>query len=182
MEDKPKRRRMNPQNDQVVDPDAWDVNGCSANVRYHTSFTETLVIEFWYDKHYWNRLHLGDREGERLGIDFEFVEPLVVKGYKYVSYYASKHKDFMFLNYPPKKTRALRVVLRQTFDKKDTLNIVVEYHFVSLDKIEVTIVTAMSTENFQLGDNQYAIEFKEDESVLYRLVNKKVIVIDNYLE
>ena len=40
----------------------------------------------------------------------------------------------------------------------------------------------MSNDEFQLSDNQYAIEFDNQESSLYRLVNKKIIKVDDYEE
>lgn len=168
------------QGEVVIDTHAWHENCSSNKVRHHTKFNENFQIDFWYDKHYWDRLHLGDDDGEREGIDFEFVEPLVIKSFKYLMYYALKHTEFLFVNYPPPPERFLRVVLRQKFEDKPTLNVVVEYHFISLNNFEVTIVTAMSSEDFNLGDNQYAIEFIDNDSTLYRLVNYKVIEVDNY--
>jgi len=178
-----KRKRISKDNSEVIiDVDAWLENCASKKVRHHTTFAENFQIEFWYDKHYWDRLHQGDDDGDRVGIEFEHVEPLVVKSFKHLIYYSLKHKELLFVNHPPPRTRNIRVVLRQTFTDKTILNIAVEYHFVSLNKFEVTIVTAMSIEGFQLGDNQYALEFNETESTLYRLVNKQVVTVDNYDE
>lgn len=183
MNRKEKRKRISKDNSEVIiDVDAWLENCASKKVRHHTTFAENFQIEFWYDKHYWDRLHQGDDDGDRIGIEFENVEPLVVKSFKHLMYYSLKHKELLFINHPPPRTRNIRVVLRQTFTDKTILNIAVEYHFVSLNKFEVTIVTAMSIEGFQLGDNQYAIEFNETESTLYRLVNKQVVTVDNYDE
>lgn len=183
MNRKEKRKRISKDNSEVIiDVDAWLENCASKKVRHHTTFAENFQIEFWYDKHYWDRLHQGDDDGDRVGIEFKNVEPLVVKSFKHLMYYSLKHKELLFVNHPPPRTRNIRVVLRQTFTDKTILNIAVEYHFVSLNKFEVTIVTAMSIEGFQLGDNQYAIEFNETESTLYRLVNKQVVTVDNYDE
>lgn len=185
MNRKERRRRIFEPKDKgesVVDIDAWLENCSSKKVRHHTTFTENFQVEFWYDKHYWDRLHLGDDNGDRVGIEFEFVEPLVVKSISHLIYYSLKHKDFLFVNHPPPKTRNIRVVLRQTFNDKLTLNIAAEFHFISLRKFEVTIVTAMSVDEFDLGDNQYAIEFNEDQSTLVRLVDGKVTKIDDYEE
>lgn len=178
-----KRKRIShDKKETIVDLNAWIENCASKKVKHHTTFTENFHVEFWYDKHYWDRLHLGDDEGDRAGIEFEHVEPLLTKSFKHLLYYSLKHKDLLFVNHPPPRTRNIRIVLRQVFPHKTTLNIVVEYHFISLFKFEVTIITAMSIEDFQLGDNQYAIEFNEAESALYRLVNKKIIKVDDYQE
>lgn len=183
MNRKEKRKRISDNNiDPITDVEAWLENCSSKKVRHHTTFVENLQIEFWYDKHYWDRLHLGDANGDRVGIEFKYVEPLVVKSFKHLIYYSLKHRDLLFVNHPPPRTRNIRVVLREKFSDKTTLNIVVEYHFISLNKFEVTIVTAMSIEEFQLGDNQYAIEFDNKESILYRLINRQVVRVDDYDE
>ena len=178
-----KRKRILEVNvENILDLEAWLENCTSKKVRHHTTFVENFHVEFWYDKHYWDRLHLGDGDGDRVGIEFENVEPLVVKSFKHLIYYSLKYREFLFVNHPPPKTRNIRIVLRQNSDEKTTLNIVVEYHFISLNKFEVTIVTAMSNEQFQLGDNQYAVEFSEEKSILFRLVNKQVVKVDDYEE
>ena len=178
-----KRKRISDNNNvTITDNEVWLENCTSKKVRLHFVFEENLQIEFWYDKHYWDRLHQGDNNGNRVGIEFENIEPLVVKSFKHLIYYSLKHKDFIFVNHPPQKTRNIRVVLRENFEDKDKLNIAVEYHFINLNKFEVTIVTAMSNDEFQLSDNQYAIEFDNQESSFYRLVNKKIIKVDDYEE
>jgi hypothetical protein len=183
MNRKEKRKRIiEDKGEIIIDVETWLENCASKKVRHHTTFTENFQIEFWYDKHYWDRLHLGDDDGQRIGIEFKHVEPLVINSFKHLMYYSLKHRDLLFVNHPPPRTRNIRVVLRQTFTDKATLNIVVEYHFINLKKFEVTIVTAMSTDQFELGDNQYAIEYNEEQSTLFRLVNKQIIKVDNYTE
>jgi hypothetical protein len=114
-----KRKRISENNiETIIDVEAWLENCASKKVRHHTTFTENFQIEFWYDKHYWDRLHLGDDDGDRVGIEFEYVEPLVVKSFKHLMYYSLKHRDLLFVNHPPPKTRNIRVVLRQTFVEK----------------------------------------------------------------
>lgn len=185
MNRKEKRKRISEakyKGEIIIDVEAWLENCSSKRVRHHTTFTDNFQIEFWYDKHYWDRLYLGDENGDRIGIEFEFVEPLVIKSFKYLIYYSLKHKDLLFVNHPPQKTRNTRVVLRETFNDKTTLNIVAEYHFINLNKFEVTIITAMSIDEFELGDNQYAIEFTGEQSTLFRLVNKQIVKVDSYEE
>lgn len=183
MNRKEKRKRIiEDKGEIIIDIETWLENCSSNKVRHHTTFTENFQIEFWYDKHYWDRLHLGDDDGHRKGIEFKYVEPLVVKSFKHLMYYSLKHRDLLFVNHPPPRTRNIRIVLRQTFTDKTTLNIVVEYHFINLKKFEVTIVTAMSNDQFKLGDNQYAVEFNEEQSTLIRLVNKQIIKVDDYEE
>lgn len=40
----------------------------------------------------------------------------------------------------------------------------------------------MSNDRFELGDNQYAVELNEEQSTLFRLVNKQIIKVDDYEE
>lgn len=134
------------------------------------------------DKHYWDRIQFGDDSGERVGIEVEFVEPLILKSFNHLIYYSLKHKDFTFINHPPPKGRNIRIVLRQIFDDKETLNVVVEYHFLKLNTYEVTVKTAMSIDVFNLADGQYLIEFSNDESVLSTFKKGQIIEVDKYNE
>lgn len=58
------------------------------------------------------------------------------------------------------------------------LNVTIEAHFKSLREYEITVKTAMCTDDFRISDNQYVIEILGDESsILKKLVNKKIIEI-----
>lgn len=168
----------------VVDIESYTENSCSKLAKPIITHTHNTSIELWVDKHYMLRVQFGDENGEREGIDLEFVQELIEKSYKHLVYYSLKHKDFLFINHPPQKSRNLRVVLRQGYDNKPTLNVVVEYHFVSLECIEVTVKTAMCKDDFELSDGQYAIEFNKNSSTLYlyRRNTKTVNTIDSYDE
>lgn len=166
----------------IVNTGLFTENCASKNAKFHINFTEETKTEFWLDKHYWDRLHFGDNNGERINIDVAFVESLVLKSFKHLVYYSLKHKEFVFINHPPPKSRNIRVVLRQTFSNKPILNVAVEYHFLKLNTYEVTVKTAMSIEGFDLSDGQYAIEFTDNESTLYAFKNKKITGMDTYFE
>lgn len=161
--------------DVVYDDESYTSNACSDNAKFKNTFNENLEIEFWIDKHY------SYREMEREGIGIEVVEALVKKSFIHILYYSSKH-NFIFVNHPPKKQRGIRFVIQHIFPKKEKLNIVVEYHFLKLNLLEITVITALCKDDYYLFDGQYAIEFHEDESVLY--FNEKGITseIDDYNE
>ena len=164
--------------DEIFDKDAFVENCSTKKAKYHIEFIENSKTEIWIDKHYWDRILLEDRDG----IEIKFVEPLVIKSFKHLLYYCLKHKDFSFINHPPPKSRNIRVVLRQLFNNKEPLNVAVEYHFLKLNSYEVTIKTAMSVEQFDLGDGQYLIEFNENESTLYSFRKRQLNEIDKYYE
>lgn len=130
------------------------------------------------------RVQFGDNTGKREGITLNLVQELVEKSFRHLIYYVLKHKDFIFLNYPPPKTRNIRIVLMQKNPDQKILNVVAEYHFVSLKPIEVTIKTAMANSHFKLSDGPFAISFddNQDSSQLYlfRSNNNTIISIDQY--
>ena len=162
----------------TFDKDAFTENCSTENARKQIEFTENLKTELWIDKHYWNYITSKEREG----IELEFTEPLITKSLKHLLYYSLKLKEFNFVNHPPKQMRNIRVVLRQLFKTKLPLNVTVECHFINLNIFEVTIITAMSVENFKLSDGQYLIEFNDLSSTLYSFKTRQLKEIDSYSE
>ena len=177
-----KRRRITIINSQLNDPDEYKQNSCSANAKQIELFSETVDIELWIDKHYSVRNQFGDDDGPREGIGEEYTKSLIKKSFRHLMYYSSKHKDFLFVNHPPKKNRNIRIVLIDKFSNATPLNVVAEYHFVKLNIYEVTIKTAMRKDEFDLSDGQYAIAFEEDYSILYKDQKRDTIRIDDYSE
>lgn len=58
------------------------------------------------------------------------------------------------------------------------LNVVIEVHYKSLDEFEITVKTAMCSNDFRAADNQYVIEiFDYDSSILKRMVNKRLLEV-----
>ncbi|MEP7092949.1 MAG: hypothetical protein ABI793_02745 [Flavobacterium sp.] len=166
----------------IVDTEAYTQNSASKNARLIKTLSEKINTEFWIDKHYSNREQFGDENGAREGIEIEFVEELVTKSFKHLKYYSLKHKKFSFVNHPPPKFNNLRVTLKQVFKDELTLNIIAEYHFISLNNYEVTVVTAMRKDDFYFSEGQYCIEFTENESVLFFKQENKVNKLDEYSE
>lgn len=162
MEEKAKRPRIHVRGIEVVDETVFTENCTSKNARQTKAFPHNIVTNVWIDKHYHDRLHRGEDNGDkREGIDLHLVESLIERTFEYVLYFSLKHKDFLFVNFPPSKTRNIRIVLKQSFTNDESLNVVVEYQFLGFGQYEVTVITAMRKDNFELSNGQYALEFVE---------------------
>ncbi len=177
-----KRKRPRIEKGKINDIEAYIENSCSKFAKQIVTHTHKTVVELWVDKHYMLRVQFGDDNGQREGIALALVQELIENSFKHLVYYALKHKDFVFLNYPPPKSRNLRMVLMQKYPDKATLNVVVEYHFISLVCVEVTIKTAMTHSHFGLSDGQFAIAIQNNTSILflYRKNTNTLITIDQY--
>lgn len=84
------------------------------------------------------------------------------------------------MSIPPPLERKNRIVLTELDPQKNNLNLIVEYHFLDLHKYEVTVITAMRKNNFQISDNQYCVQFDNDVSYLFVNKNKKITEIDSF--
>ncbi|MFV7236433.1 hypothetical protein [Flavobacterium sp. ZB4R12] len=165
----------------IIDEDAYIENACSKNAKKIKHISDNIITEFWIDKHYSIRNQHGDDFGKREGIDIETVENVISKSFKMLKFFNFKNEKFLFVNFPPKKTRPLRIVLKQVFDDDEILNIIVEYNFIELNVYEVTVVTALRKENFTLSDGQYGIVFELDRVKLIFNVRGKHILVDEYI-
>jgi hypothetical protein len=159
----------------VEDPLEYKKNKCTERGRKILTTTENINIDLWYDKHYVDREQFGDENGKREGIDNHLVEALVRKALKHLVFYSCFVKNFIFINREP-KTRALRITLSEVLDEY-ILNVVIETHFISIISYEITVITAMSEEEFNLSDGQYFVEINGDNSTLFKMDNKKRIEV-----
>ncbi len=157
--------------------DGYGRNAASENAKYLREFTETWNHEFWIDKHYTNRKNFGDASGPREGIEEIAVESLIKKSVPHLFYYSLKH-TFPFINFPPRRNMPYRVVLKELSNTQDTLNVVAEFHFLDTNKYEITVRTAMRVNDFHIQDNQYFLEFSDNESILFLKKNKVLNRID----
>ena len=57
------------------------------------------------------------------------------------------------------------------------LNVVIEAHFLDINRYEITVKTAMSTDDFKMSMGQYCIEIQGDSSILRRKDNKQMVEI-----
>ena len=176
---KNKRPRIN-NKITIVDLEAYTENAVSKNARKLIDINYNIVTEIWIDKHYSIREQHGDDFGKREGISREVVEILVKKSFLHLKYYNLKRPNFKFVNFPPSGIRNIRIVLKDEFKNKETLNVVVEYHFIDLSLYEVTVFTAMCKNDFYLSDGQYGIVFEDNLSKLVLMQNKNEKIIDEF--
>ena len=161
----------------IPDPMEFTKNKSSDHARSVTTINERITIDLWFDKHYVDRHQHGDINGKREGIDIEIVKNLVLNSVKHLLFYSSCIKNFTFLNHNGNLVvggRAIRIICQQD-SGGDMLNAVIEVHYKSLSEYEITVITAMSNNNFKLSDGQYAIEIIDlDSSVLKLMIKGRV--------
>lgn len=155
----------------IDDQEAFIKNKSSDNVKKIMSISERFDIEVYFDKHYYIRHQHGDQEGKREGIEFESVKHLIVEAAKHLLFYSLRVKGFTFVNFEG-ISRPERIVLTQLFDGDSDLNIVAEYHYLSMHKFEVTLVTAMRKDDFYFNDGVFQVKILPDDSSLL-LKNEK---------
>jgi hypothetical protein len=166
----------------VRDELAFSKNKCSDNARKIATQIEKIEIDIWLDKHYLGRLQHGDENGERVGIDIESIKNLVIVSIKHLFYYSVKLKNFIFVNHED-ENRFGRIVLQKKDAEGQLLNVVVEYHYISLNQYEVTVKTAMREDNFRLSEGQYLIEIVNDEeSELKKKEGNRIKKVSSYLK
>lgn len=183
MESKRKRKRINlaeKKGEIIIDVEAFVKNKSSENVRKVLSSKEEIEIDIYFDKHYYLRNQLGDENGKRDGIGYELVQSTLLKATKHLIYYALKIKGFSFINF--ENGFKQRITLTQHFhDESSDLNIVVEYHYLSMHRYEVTVITALRKNDFYFNDGSYQIElYENDGSNLNKNELKKVKEIDSF--
>ncbi len=166
MESKRKRKRINfadKKGEIIVDVEAFIKNKSSENVKKIHSAKEEIEIDIYFDKHYYLRNQIGDENGKRDGIGYDFVQELLLKATKHLIYYALKIKAFSFINFDEGFKQ--RVTLSQYFDDgNEDLNVVVEYHYLSMHKYEVTVITALRKNDFHFNDGSYQVKLYDDNS------------------
>jgi hypothetical protein len=143
-------------------------NKSSFNARKIIDIDHKLTIELWYDKHYYERHFLGDETGNREGIDPATIETCVTKAMGHLFLYSSAVKGFKFVNSSKPTDYEGRLVIKQAFNSS-ILNIVIEVHFLSLNRYEVTVITAMVVDDFKMPSGQYCVKIHQDHSFLQQL-------------
>ena len=162
----------------IDDEMAYIKNKSSDKARRIKSINSNLIFDVWVDKHYQIRRQFGDETGIRDGIDIDKVERLILKSIKHLVAYGSILKNFAFVNHGLIAGRATRIVLQEETEK-GTLNVVIEGHFIDVDTCEITVITAMCTDDFKLGDGQFAVEIFGNESILKKMEKGSVKEIYN---
>ena len=180
MQSKNKRKRIDYSSkvgEVVVDVEAFVKNKSSENAKKISTTAEHIEIDIYFDKHYFDRQQYGDQEGRRDGIENDTVKSLLVEAGRHLFYYSIKNKTFSFVNFEV-VPRPERIVLTKEVDGELPLNVVAEYHYLGLNKFEVTLKTAMKIGGFKLSDGQYQLILHPDEtSTLMRLEKAKMLLV-----
>lgn len=164
-----------------IDPLAFRSNKCSENAKMVTTNIERVAFDIWFDKHYYIREQHGDYEGKREGINKELVKEIVISSAKHLLFYALKVKAFSFVNFEV-NVRNPRVTITKNIEGETKLNIVLECHYLSLNRLEVTVITALRKNDFRFNDGEYKIEIYDDEtSILYKNEKGKIKMVCEYL-
>lgn len=173
----PKRKRITyrPKAPNAIeDPLELRPNKSSVKARRVFITVENITIELWFDKHYLDRYQHGDEDGKRQGIGYDIVEDLVRRSVKHMLTYSTIVKGFNFLNQNHQQhERPYRVVLQEQ-SIFGQLNVVIEAHFLDLNRFELTVKTAMCKDDFRLNDNEYLIELTDSGSILKRCEIKSI--------
>ena len=185
VENKRKRKRIvsaEKKGEIVIDVESFIKNKSSNNVKKIKSTKEEIEIDIYFDKHYIFRNQIGDENGKREGIGYDFVESILLESTKHLIYYALKIKGFTFINFDEGFRH--RIILTQYFnDGTDNLNVVVEFHYLSMHKYEVTVITALRNNDFHFNDGSYQIELHQDgTSYLNKKELRKVKRIGSFNE
>jgi hypothetical protein len=149
----------------VEDELAFEANRSSPNARKIIKVKPNLIVELWFDKHYYKRHHEGDDSGKREGIDPETVLSLVTRSLEHLFIYGSLCKGFNFVNHETVPEFPHRIVLMEEVDAS-ILNVVIEVHYIDYNRFEVTVMTAMVVDNFRMPAGQFCIEIHQEHSVL----------------
>jgi hypothetical protein len=149
-------------------------NKCSSRSRKIVVIDNNLTIEIWFNKHYYDRYYPHDEKDRRKGIEPDKIESLVKRSIKHLFWYSTVVGSFNFVNYEVARHFPKRVVLLETVEGS-TLNVVIEVHYLSLTRYEVTVITAMVADNFKIAAGQFWIEIKHEHSCLKRIDDGKVL-------
>jgi hypothetical protein len=178
-----KRQRIKPiKAEEIFDPLQFSKNKCSQNARKVFANIEQIEFDIWFDKHYFIREQHGDDLGKREGIDLKTVQNLIIEAAKHLIYYSLKLKNFTFINFSNNNSKRFeRIVLQKSISNEEKLNVIAEYHYLNLNKYEVTVKTAMRKDDFHYSDGQFLVEiFDEGNSILFKKELGRIIIISEY--
>lgn len=153
-------------------------NRCSKQVKKIVELNHNIIVELWFNKHYYERYYVGDERGKRVGIDPVAVESLVTRSVEHLFLYSSTVSGFNFSN-KSKEKPTTRIILQEAIGES-TLNVVIEVHTLSKKRFELTVITAMVIDEFKMIAGQYCIKVQHDHSVLKKLDNSKVLEICSF--
>jgi hypothetical protein len=163
----------------VFDIAAFYSNKSSDNAKKVFEIIEKIKIDIWFDKHFYNREQFGDESGLREGIDRNTIRILVCNALRFLIHFNLKIKNFKFINYEDSlNTRKIRVVLQEKNNNFETLNVITEFHYLFNNSYEVTVITAMCSDDFRISEGQFILEVLEDGAILKQKLGSKLSFID----
>ncbi len=154
--------------DALKDPLEFVANKCSKNARKVNTEATELKFDIWVDKHLHIRQQLGDKHGKRVGIEPAIVGDLVSRAIGHLIYYSNLAKGFAFLNCNGFHSPAIRVLLKDSCGEDLPLNVLIEAHSGGIGSYEITIITALRINDFNMSEGQYMVEFHADGSTLWK--------------
>jgi hypothetical protein len=172
--DRPKRPRIPVKKLEPLpaDPLAFEANKCSQRAKRVNTGKQDFLYELWIDQHYQVRSQHGDEFGRREGIEPEAVESLIKRAFVKLMLYSATAKGFTFINLAGKPP--VRVILQEQKQGDDLkLNVVIEAHFLDVNKFEITVKTALRKDGYVPFAGEYTLELFEDGSMLRKYDNGK---------
>ena len=165
----PKRPRIAINKGQTVeaDPLAFGENLATKMARPIINNDSPYIFEIWFDRHMHDRQQHGDGIVKREGIGNDEVLSLLENALAHLVYYSLNVPAFSVIGFDK------RVCFKKlSKEGLEPLNIIVQIHDKDIvNRIyEITVVTAMCTNQFRLKDGQYAIIINDDgTSILQQL-------------
>ncbi|WP_158796694.1 hypothetical protein [Pedobacter sp. L105] len=164
----------------AIDSLAFTTNKCSDTARKVFTSAENIEFDIWFNKHYYHRERHGDEYGKREGIEPDVVKNLIIAAARHLIFYSIKVRSFSFVNFWA-SMRNQRIILTLKHQKGLNLNIVAEYHYLVLNRYEVTVITAIRKDDFYFAEGEYQIRINMDgSSTLSRKINGKIKLIDTF--
>lgn len=161
----------------ITDGEGFIANSCSSHAKLIEELDVSLVVELWLDIHCQGRQQIGDENGKRDGIEPAVLQDLVQRSLKHILHFQLE-KNIRLMRFVNDINVGIpRFIIRERQPDGIMLNLVVEYHFDSLGRFEVTMVTAMKVNGFRIIDSQYIVELQGNTATLSRMVNKNEVLI-----
>lgn len=162
----------------VIDPEMYIANKGSKSAKKILDKTQEVHIEIWFDKHYSERYHHGEDNGDvREGISPDVIKEVIANSISHIFHYSFCVSSFSFIN-KEGVHRAVRFVIKTQTDF-GTLNIVVGFFHIERSKYEVTVYTAMCVDDFRVSDGQFIISLDGESSTLSKKAGPEFKHVDS---
>ena len=175
-EQRPRVKRPTLKDNAIADPMEYIRNKCTENAKHIKDYVVELAINLYGDQHYFIRHQLGDENGKRDGIEPEIVMGLVENTMVHLFYYSSLVPSFSFIDTAEINERKhLRIVLQKMEGDGVLLNVVSETHLISPFEYEITVITAMKSNDFFIVNGQYVVELTSGGNSILRKKHNNVL-------